>query len=126
MKKVLVIEDDQPLSWLLEKILAKKYKVKRVSNAMEACLWLSEGNHTDLIISDINMPLMDGVELLENFTVSGLYKNIPFIILSGNNDSNTKRKCEKLGALTYFVKPFDPGKLLKEVERQFESKSIYY
>ena len=87
---------------------------------MEACSWLSEGNETDLVISDINMPLMNGVELLENFRISGLHKNIPVIILSGVNDSGIQRKCERLGALAYLVKPFDPRKLLKEVSQPLE------
>jgi CheY-like chemotaxis protein len=93
-----------------------------VTNGLEACAWLSEGNQVDLIISDINMPHMDGIELLENFKVSGLYKTIPVIILSGVSDSHIKRKCEGLGALAYLVKPFDPGKLLREVSYPFESK----
>ena len=122
MKTVLVIEDDQSLSWLLEKILSKNYKVIRMSNGMEACSWLSDGNEPDLILSDINMPLMGGVELLENFKISGLFRNIPVIILSGVNDSSLRKKCENLGALTYLVKPFDPGKLLGEISCPLEQR----
>ena len=61
MKKVLVIEDDAPLCWLLEKILSKKYEVVVMNNGLEAWCWLTEGNHPDLIISDIKMPSLDGL-----------------------------------------------------------------
>ena len=120
MKRILVIEDNQPLSWLLQKILCKKYKVIIMNNGMEACSWLTEGNEPDLVICDINMPLMNGVELLENFKISGLHKNIPVIILSGVDDPVIQKKCERLGALAYLVKPFDHRKLLREVNRPLE------
>ena len=62
MKKVLVIEDDAPLCWLLERILRGKYEVILMSNGLEAWSWLSDGNSCDLIISDVKMPSLDGVE----------------------------------------------------------------
>ena len=53
MKKVLVIEDDAPLFWLLERILKAKYEVFVMTNGMEAWSWLTDGNIPDLIISDL-------------------------------------------------------------------------
>ena len=81
--KVLIIEDDSPLCWLLEKILHNKYEVIIMNNGMEAWSWLSDRNIPDLIISDIKMPSLDGIELLENLSISGLFKNIPVIMCSG-------------------------------------------
>ena len=98
MKKVLVIEDDEPLCWLLEKILRGKYEVIVMNDGMEAWSWLSDGNSCDLIISDIKMPSLDGIELLENLSNSGLYKNIPVIILSGYDV--LRKQCLELGAFT--------------------------
>ena len=117
MKKVLVIEDDIPLCWLLEKILQTKYNVMIMSNGMEAWSWLSDGNIPDLIISDIKMPSLDGIELLENISNSGLFKNIPVIILSGYEDAAKRKQCLDLGAFTYLVKPFEPQSLVTEVDR---------
>ena len=98
MKKVLVIEDDEPLCWLLEKILRGKYEVIVMNDGMEAWSWLSEGNNCDLIISDIKMPSLDGIELLDNLSNSGLLKNIPVIILSGYDDM--RKQCLELSAFT--------------------------
>ena len=117
MKKVLIIEDDSPLCWLLEKILHNKYEVVIMNNGMEAWSWLSDRNIPDLIISDIKMPSLDGIELLENLSISGLFKNIPVIMLSGYEDSAKRKRCLELGAFNYLVKPFEPQALLDEVER---------
>src|SRR5690606_23821559 len=115
MKKVLVIEDDIPLCWLLEKILQGKYQVTIMNDGMEAWSWLSDGNLPDLIISDIQLPSIDGIELLENISNSGLFKNIPVIILSGYEDGSKRKQCLDLGAFTYLVKPFEPQALVSDV-----------
>jgi two-component system, chemotaxis family, chemotaxis protein CheY len=121
MNRILVIEDDAPLCWLLEKILRGKYEVVVMNNGLEAWSWLSDGNECDLIISDVKMPSLDGIELLENLSNSGLFKNIPVIMLSGLDDS--KEQCLALGAFAYFVKPFEPQKFLSEVKRALEHRS---
>jgi two-component system chemotaxis response regulator CheY len=115
MKKVLVIEDDAPLCWLLEKILSKKYEVVVMNNGLEAWCWLTEGNHPDLIISDIKMPSLDGLELLENLSSSGLFRDIPVIMLSAFEDPHKRKQCLDLGAHAYLVKPFEPQLLLDTV-----------
>ncbi len=117
MKKVLVIEDDAPLCWLLEKILSNKYEVIIMNDGMEAWSWLTDNNQPDLIISDLKMPTLDGVELLENLSNSGIFRNIPVIIVSGYEDAAKRKQCLDLGAFTYLVKPFEPQSLMTEVER---------
>jgi two-component system, chemotaxis family, chemotaxis protein CheY len=121
MKRVLVIEDDTALCWLLERILKVKYEVVCVSNGLDAASWLSEGKPCDLIVSDLMMPALNGFELLETLRDSGLYNTIPVIILSGFTDS--KEECLQLGAVGYLIKPFTPQQLLQEVEAALESKS---
>lgn len=117
MKKVLVIEDDAPLCWLLEKILSSKYEVFIMNDGMEAWSWLTDNHQPDLIISDLKMPTLDGIELLENLSNSGIFKNIPVIIVSGYEDAAKRKQCLDLGAFTYLVKPFEPQSLMTEVER---------
>jgi two-component system chemotaxis response regulator CheY len=117
MKKVLVIEDDVPLCWLLEKILKNNYEVVIMNDGMEAWSWPSDGNLPNLIVSDLKMPSLDGIELLENLSNSGLFKNIPVIILSGYEDASKRKQCLDLGAFTYLVKPFEPQSLVAEVDR---------
>src|ERR1700712_529280 len=124
MRKVLIIEDDRPLCWLLKKIMHNKYEVIIMDNGMEAWSWLSDGNTPDVIISDIEMPSLDGIELLENLNNSGLFKNIPVIMLSGDENPEKRRKSMELGAFNYILKPFEPQLLLVEVGRAIASKKL--
>src|SRR6267154_716753 len=106
MKTILVVEDDLSMRWLLKYILRDKYEIIIKSNGLEAFSWLSVQNVPDLIISDIKMPVMDGFELLENLAISGLFKNIPIIMLTGFDEPFTRKRCLDLGACDYLVKPF--------------------
>ncbi len=129
-KKVLVVDDDSTMSLLLKKmlhhelakILPNEYEVTTRSNGMEAWLWLSEGNTPDLIIEDVDMPLMNGIEFLENLRISGLYKNIPVLVLSGSDNTSIRKQCLNLGAFAYIVKPFQPQQLMGEINELFVSK----
>lgn len=115
MKRVLVIEDDMALSWLLEKILQPEYQVVVMNNGMDAWAWLSDGNFCDLVVSDINLPSLLGTELLENLRTGSLYDHIPVIILSGLEEP--KESCLKLGAIAYLIKPFNPYQFLQQVRQ---------
>jgi len=115
MKKVLVVEDDSPLCWLLETIMRNTYEVTVVSNGLDAWSLLSERNIPDVIITDLAMPGLDGIELLENLSESGLFRNIPVIILSGDEEPAKRKQCLELGAFGYVIKPFEPRLLLDEV-----------
>ncbi len=121
MKKVLVVEDDSPLCWLLETIMRNKYEVTVVNNGLDAWSLLSERNIPDVIISDLGMPGLDGIELLENLSESGLFRNIPVIILSGDEEPAKRKRCLELGAVGFIIKPFEPGWLLAEVSNALAS-----
>ena len=120
MKRILIIEDDEPLCWLLEKIFKGKYEPIIMKNGLEALSWLSDGNLPNLIISDINMPTLDGIELLENVRSSGILRDIPVIMLSASDESEKRKKCLALGASNYLIKPFEPQLLMEEIENTFK------
>jgi two-component system, chemotaxis family, chemotaxis protein CheY len=114
MARILIIEDNAPLAWLLERMLRGKYCITVMNNGLDALLWLAEGNTCDLIISDLQMPSVSGIELLENLKQSGLYSEIPVIILSAMEES--VKECIALGAFCCIAKPFDPQKLLQQIK----------
>lgn len=124
MRKVLLIEDDALLCWLLEKILKNKYDVTVKNDGLEAWSWLSNDNLPDLIVSDLKMPSLTGIELLERISSSDVLKSIPVIIHSGFEESGKRKKCLELGAFSYLVKPFEPEFLVSEVERAIESRNV--
>lgn len=107
----MVLEDSEFMRRFLSKFLSKKMELTLVSDGLEALKRLHEGMVPDLIIADINMPNIDGFEFLEHMQESPLFRHIPVIILSGNDDSKDRIRCLQLGAVDYIVKPFNPVEL---------------
>jgi len=100
--------------------LKGKYEPIFMNNGLEALSWLSDSNLPDLIISDINMPGLDGIELLENVRSSGIMRDIPIIMLSASEEPEKRKKCLALGASNYLIKPFEPQLLIEEIENTFK------
>lgn len=121
-KKILVIDDEKTIRILLENYLKKEYDVTAKSDGEEGLNWLQEGNFPDLIVSDIQMPNLDGYEFIKNVRASGYFKEIPMIMLSGIESSAEKVKALKLGANDYMVKPFNPEELAVRIELHLARK----
>lgn len=105
-KKILVIDDEQSIRLLLENFLKKEYEVVTTNNGEEGLNWL-ETNIPSLIICDIQMPIMDGYEFIKRVRASGFQKHTPILMLSGEESSDNRVKCYKLGAQDFLVKPFN-------------------
>lgn len=105
-KKILVIDDEQSIRLLLENFLKKEYEVFTQGNGEEGLFWL-EKNIPNLIICDIQMPVMDGYEFVAKVRASGFQKHTPILMLSGEESSESRVKCYRLGAQDFLVKPFN-------------------
>lgn len=116
---ILVMDDDKSIRFLLERILADNFSVKSFGDVIHATAWLDEGNIPQVIICDINMPYISGIEFMLNIHSSGIYSNVPVIMLSSYSQEEAGRKCIELGAYAYFEKPFDPQELLQAVNGIF-------
>lgn len=114
--QILIIDDDKAICQLLEKLLEKKYEVITKGDGMSAMYWLVEGNIPDLIITDLDMPNLNGEEFIRNLKKSGYYKDVPFIIITGYNNRDQKVRTMRLGVHDYFVKPFNPKDLFFSIE----------
>ncbi|MEQ8470481.1 MAG: response regulator [Marinoscillum sp.] len=114
--KILIIEDDAALCELLDTYLGPSYEVKATINSLLAWEWLSEGNYPDLILTDFKMPYVNGSELIENLRTSGLYQEIPIIILTGSKDPSLVDHCRTWKIDTIITKPFNPADLLSTIE----------
>ncbi len=115
--KILIAEDapvqGKRLKYFLEKY---QYQVDWVTNGKEALDRLKHRNDYSLIISDYKMPIMDGIELLENIKNYGELGRIPFILLTTFNDEDLFLKTLMLGANEFLSKPFRPEELKVRVE----------
>lgn len=114
-KRILVIDDELSIRMLLGNYIGKSYDVITKIDGLEGIKYLEEGNVPDLIVADIQMPNLDGYELLKQIRASGLFKDIPMIMLSGIESSQERVKCLRLGADDYLVKPFNPEELLLRI-----------
>ena len=114
--RILVIEDDLGFRDLLRLHLsAMGYKVQVAEDGVAGGRALL-ADQPDLIISDIDMPFLDGFELLSLLRTEESTASIPFILLSGRGDSDTLVKAVDLGAADYLIKPVTRDRLLESVE----------
>jgi len=116
-KQILAIDDSKAIRFLLQTVLGKDYQVITAPDGCSAMYWLSKKNLPDLIISDAQLPDMDNWELIEQLSISGLYRDIPMIVLSSLNKNETKAKCMQYGVAEHFTKPFNPIDLLEAVNK---------
>ncbi|HKJ30875.1 MAG TPA: response regulator [Balneolales bacterium] len=103
MYTVLVIDDDEPLRIVLEHILSTEFNVLLAHNAQEAIDLLS-GHSVNLILSDIYMPGMNGIQLLESLQADADKKNIPVLIMTNLPSDEKKEAAHHLGAADFIDK----------------------
>jgi DNA-binding response OmpR family regulator len=120
MKKILIIDDKPSISKLIVQILSKTFEVYTKEDGLQAIAWLQAGNIPDLIITDLQMPNMDGMEFIGRVKESGFFRDIPVVVLSSKDSSADRIKCLKMGAEDYLIKPFNPEELLIRIERILE------
>jgi len=116
-KKILAIDDSKAIRFLLQTVLGKDYQVVTAPDGCSAMYWLSKRNLPDLIIADAQLPDMNDWELIEQLASSGLYREIPIIVISSLSKSETQTKCLEFGVIEYFTKPFNPIDLLDSIKR---------
>jgi PleD family two-component response regulator len=119
--RVLVCEDDHMMLKLIEhKMASEGYEIVLAKDGKNASELLKKNDY-DLIVTDLLMPYMTGLELI-TFVRSKLSKNTPIIVLSRIGLENTVLKAFELGADDYIVKPFSPNELLIRAKKLLSKK----
>ena len=117
MKTVMIIDDSSTVRKFVTFTLKMKgFDVIAAIDGFDA-LEKIPAKGVDLIITDLNMPNMNGYELITNIKENVSFKNIPIIILSSESDEADIKKGKELGADTYLIKPFNAIKLQYEVSK---------
>jgi CheY-like chemotaxis protein len=114
-KHILVIDDSKAIRFLLQTVLGKDYRVITVPDGYSAIYYLSHRENPDLIIADPQLPDMENWELIQQLTMSGMYGNIPMIVLSALDKRETEARCLEFGVSRSFSKPFNPIELMEAV-----------
>jgi CheY-like chemotaxis protein len=113
---ILIIEDHDAVRRLLGFTFQKDYYVTAKKDGLEALSWLSEGNFPDVIMLDMQMPRINGIDFLRQVRASGAFSDIPVILVSGNENSEENMLAFDLGITDFVQKPFNPTKLLEKVK----------
>ena len=120
--KILIAEDEEiTLKHLLSTLQKKGYEVTGFNNGRKAFERIEEENF-DLLIADIKMPGLTGIELLEKIKEQNIETEV--IIITGYGSIDSAVEAMKKGAYDYITKPFDLDELLLKVEKIFEGKSL--
>jgi two-component system, NtrC family, nitrogen regulation response regulator NtrX len=124
MPKILIIEDESAIRRVLSRILTEEndsYEVEEAEDGVSGYEKI-KNNDYDLVICDIKMPKMDGVELLEE--VKKIKAEIPIVMISGHGDMETAIQAMRLGAFDYISKPPDLNRLLNTVRNALDKKQL--
>jgi signal transduction histidine kinase/DNA-binding response OmpR family regulator/ligand-binding sensor domain-containing protein len=121
VKNILLVEDNDELSDYLKDLLDQWFNVKVAGNGRDA-IKIMEGYRPELIISDVMMPVMDGIEFCHTVKADVRSSHIPFIILSARTDAETHIEGFELGADDYIEKPFDSKIFLKRVQALLDNR----
>jgi DNA-binding response OmpR family regulator len=112
-KRILVVEDDNSLSMLLRlimKLQQEEWELSSAANGVEALAQV-EKFQPDLVLLDIMMPEMDGLEFARRVRAEPRWVDLKIVVLSALSDQATKRKAKDIGVLEYWVKPIMPDEL---------------
>jgi response regulator RpfG family c-di-GMP phosphodiesterase len=116
-RRILVVDDSPTIRKLVSKALEEAgFQVMTAENGKHAFIRIAE-HRPDLIISDINMPEMDGIEFCKAIHADPHLAVIPFVIMSANSDRAIMRRLLSWGASAYLVKPFNLEQIVITVER---------
>jgi two-component system, chemotaxis family, chemotaxis protein CheY len=116
--KVLVVEDNNAMRSLIAAALEEHLDVNvfEAENGFSALKLLPE-NEFQLILTDINMPDINGLELITFLRQHPVYKDVPIVIISTESSEEDRRRGLSIGANGYLVKPFTDGELVKLVNQ---------
>lgn len=120
MQKCILVVDDDAMNLRRTKIiLEKQYRVV-LAESGEKALEKLESNEIDLILLDIEMPGMNGMETFEH--IKERYDGIPVIFLTASGYEDDVKSAIRLGAVNYLKKPFLPQELINRIAKEFEKK----
>ena len=123
--RILVIEDHPEMCAYIQRLLSEHYIVFTAGNGIEA-LELLEKNYVNLIISDIMMPKMDGIELCKKVKSDLKFSHIPLILLTAKTNLQTKIQGMETGADVYIEKPFSSDYLLSVIVNLIKGRRTLY
>ncbi|MGY6559839.1 MAG: response regulator transcription factor [Nitritalea sp.] len=120
-KRTLLLVDDEPIiGMIVEKQFSEDHQVTIKQNGVEALSHIMKGEIPDVIVIDLNMPKMGGMEFLGEIRKFHYLEKIPVIVLSGEDSVNARIEAFNAGADDFLIKPFNPKELRVRIKRFFD------
>lgn len=115
--RILTVDDSASMRALLNHALSSRgFDVVQADDGQAALEWLA-ANEVDVVITDINMPRLDGFGLIEQLRSGSRHRDRPILVLTTESSDEKKARARSAGATGWIVKPFDPDKLVAAVRR---------
>ncbi len=116
-KKVLTVDDSRTMRDMVSFTLkGAGYDVVEAADGQQA-LGVIGANKVDLVITDLNMPVMDGLTLIRRLRATPTHRTLPILMLTTEADEKKKAEGRAVGATGWIVKPFNPEKLISVVQK---------
>ena len=117
MRTILAVDDSPSMRQMVRATLESAgYGVVEAADGTEALEWARK-NSVDLVISDVNMPNMDGIQLVSELRALPSYRLTPLLLLTTESGQDKKLEGKRAGATGWIVKPFNPSQLLATLTR---------
>lgn len=117
MKTIISVDDSMSIRETVRLTLeARGYKVLSAEDGAKG-LSLCQQNRADLVITDLNMPNMDGLSLIAKVRTLATYKFTPILMLTTESQEEKRQQAKKAGATGWIVKPFDPVRFVEVVQK---------
>lgn len=122
-RKILVIEDDRMNRAMLKEFLEDTYDVLEANDGEEGLAILRDKyREISLVLMDLNMPKMTGYEILEIAQKNALLSTVPMVVMTGEVARELEERCLDLGAIDFFMKPYDPTIVIKRISNIIQMK----
>jgi CheY-like chemotaxis protein len=122
-KEILIIDFEPSILELLGCILSKDYHLILKPSCYDALLWLEHRTNPDLILMEIEMPCFDGREFIKSLKVSGLYRDIPIVLLTNKEASLLIEDIPSNSIEACIKKPFNPIRLKEKIVEVLQNKN---
>ena len=116
-KTILTVDDSESILAVVTTTLEEEYDVITASDGAEAITKLNSGVHIDLIVTDLNMPKADGIQVIRSARGLEKFSLVPILMLTTESQMQKKQEAKEAGATGWIVKPFEPENLKAVVKK---------
>jgi len=119
-KVILIVDDSESIRGLIKSLLEDEYDIVTQNDGQEALDYLAHGNRPDLILSDMEMPNMNGRTFVRRVNSDPRYGKIPIIFITSTNSDMLINSFKNMGIVNFIIKPFKPEELIGRVHDMFQ------